>query len=444
MKTIVVVGAGVAGLAAAVQLAEAGHGVIVLEASSRVGGRIRTEYAGDIAIETGAEFVHGKPPETLALLESLGLETYELAGKILTYGSDGRLQGEVEDDEDGDDPLALLEQVERWADSHPEEDLSFFEWVRQQGIAPEIVAAATGYVEGFNAADATEISVRSLAVQQRAEDSISGGTNSHVHGGYARLPEALAKRLQSLGGSIVFDRQVAEVQWQPTHVTCVCKDGTEFHADAAVITLPLGVLQSGAVTFTPASGDVLHHASRMRMGQVCRISLVFKRRWWAELTHLAHDALQQMSFLLPEQRTAGAHFNVFWTGFPSPAPVLTAWVGGPASAAFAGMDDHRIAHIACGDLARIFGLSQEDVLSEMASHHIHDWRHDPLALGAYSWVPEGAVDASERMGQPVAGTLFFAGEHTDITGHRGTVHGALRSGMRAAGQVLVALHVGPK
>jgi monoamine oxidase len=117
---------------------------------------------------------------------------------------------------------------------------------------------------------------------------------------------------------------------------------------------------------------------------------------------------------------------------------LTAWSGGPAADRFKGLDTHAIAHIACGDLARIFGLSEKDVLDELVGHESHDWQRDPLSLGAYSWVPVGAVDASAKMAVPVEGTLFFAGEHTDTTGHWGTVHGALRSGMRAASQVLEA------
>ena len=146
-----------------------------------------------------------------------------------------------------------------------------------------------------------------------------------------------------------------------------------------------------------------------------------------------------MSFLLPKERLEGAHFNVFWTGFPSLDPVLTAWSGGPSSNAFSDMNDHAIAHAACGDLARIFGLTQEQVLDELVSHHSHDWQRDPLFGGAYSWVPKDAVDASAKMSEPLENTLFFAGEHTDITGHWGTVHGALRSGLRAARQVLLAV-----
>lgn len=437
MRTVLVIGAGIAGLAAAGKLVEAGCRVTLLEASGRVGGRIRTAYVDSVPVELGAEFVHGKPPELLALLDELELETYELEGEMIRHSADGELHLES-NSPDGENagPFALLEQMSAWSDAYAEQDLSFLQWLAQEGIAPEEAASATGYVEGFNAADAGAVSVRSLALQQHAEDSIDGDTSFHLTSGYSALPEALATRLAKAGAVLRRNSPVLEIAWQQGSVTVTLASGENLHADGAVITLPLGVLQSDAVRFTPAPADVLRHAHRMRMGHVCRISLLFGRRWWADLPHPQHEVLQNLSFLLPEERVAGAHFNVFWTGFPSLDPVLTAWSGGPSAAHFDGLDDHAIAHIACGDLASIFGVTQEEVLKQMVSHHRHDWSGDPLSKGAYSWVPAGAVDASAAMNKPVADTLFFAGEHTDITGHWGTVHGALRSGLRAAAQVI--------
>jgi monoamine oxidase len=443
MESVVVIGAGVAGLIAAVRLAEAGCAVTVVEASDRVGGRVQTVMRGDAAIELGAEFVHGKPPEMLALLQELGLEYYELTGNNVHYSQDGSLF--VEDDEDagdssddGDDPFALLEQLTAWSDAHADEDLSFAEYLAQVKASAQMGAAASSYVEGFNAADATRISARSLAVQQRAEDSIEGDAAFHVRGGYARLPFALASRLEKAGGSIRLNAAVEEITWSCGRVDVCVTSGDSLTADVAVITLPLGVLQADRVRFTPAPGDVLQHAARMAMGHVCRVNLVFKRRWWAEVEHPEHEALQSLSFLIPAERAQANEpmFAVFWSGYPSLDPVLTAWCGGPAADRFDGMDTHAIAHIACRDLARILGVPEEQVLDELAGHESHDWQRDPLARGAYSWVPVGGVDASAKMCVPVDGTLFFAGEHTDTTGHWGTVHGALRSGLRAAAQVL--------
>jgi len=91
---------------------------------------------------------------------------------------------------------------------------------------------------------------------------------------------------------------------------------------------------------------------------------------------------------------------------------------------------------ACATLASVFALDQHLVRSALIATCSHDWAGDPFARGAYSYVPAGAVDASAAMAEPQANTLFFAGEHTDITGNWGTVHAAIRSGLRVAAQIL--------
>jgi monoamine oxidase len=436
LKKILVVGAGVSGLIAAVKLAEAGCAVTILEARDRVGGRIETQLVNGTHVELGAEFVHGRPPEMFALLEELGLRTYELNGTDVSYTPYGELHPHEGEEDEDEGPFAAMERLAQWVDAQPSGDVTFTEYLQRAGISSEDAAGSRSFVEGFNAADATEISVRSLAVQQRAEDSIEGDAAFHLNNGYASLPGALAERAGKAGAQLRVRAKVQSIEWSRGSVTATLESGETIAADAAVITLPLGVLQGGAVAFSPAPGQILTQAARMRMGRVCRINLVFRRRWWAELDRPERAALNRMGFLLPTERATGAHFNVFWTGFPSLDPMLTAWSGGPSSGNFDALSDHAIARIACSDLAGIFGLTPQEVLDELVAHPMHDWNTDELARGAYSWVPVGAADASEKMGQPVEDTLFFAGEHTDTTGHWGTVHGALRSGMRAAEQLL--------
>ena len=91
---------------------------------------------------------------------------------------------------------------------------------------------------------------------------------------------------------------------------------------------------------------------------------------------------------------------------------------------------------ACATLASVFALDQHLVRSALIATCSHDWAGDPFARGAYSYVPAGALDACSKMTLPADTTLYFAGEHTDTTGHWGTVHAAIRSGLRAADQIL--------
>jgi monoamine oxidase len=69
---------------------------------------------------------------------------------------------------------------------------------------------------------------------------------------------------------------------------------------------------------------------------------------------------------------------------------------------------------------------------------VFDWQADPLARGAYSWVPVGGMKAEKELARRV-GPLFFAGEATHYGGACGTVHGALETGLRAAAELQASL-----
>lgn len=90
------------------------------------------------------------------------------------------------------------------------------------------------------------------------------------------------------------------------------------------------------------------------------------------------------------------------------------------------------------DLGRITGLSAEHVSNLLDAADFHDWSSDPFTRGAYSYVPAGALAAREALAQPVADTLYFAGEATELNGHSATVHGAIASGRRVVQQILAA------
>ena len=114
--------------------------------------------------------------------------------------------------------------------------------------------------------------------------------------------------------------------------------------------------------------------------------------------------------------------------------MLVAWIGGPKADAV--RDPRPLPAQALRSLEQIFSLAQHSLDADIRNSYQHDWQGDPCTRGAYSYAPAGAAECSAAMARPVENTLFFAGEHTDTTGHWGTVHGALRSGLRAAQQIL--------
>jgi monoamine oxidase len=427
---VVILGAGMAGLTAARALAERGLRVVVLEAKDRVGGRVFTRGAeGGGTVELGAEFVHGRAPELWALIEECGAKTVEREGTMLREAWGG---GVAEDDPQDDGMFDPLESLEDFAG----EDVAFADWLAESDVPEDECAALTGYVEGFNAADARRIGVKALGVQQKAEDAIEGDRAWHVLGGYGQLAESLAARVKELGGEVRLGWEAVAVRWRAGDVEVETNRGM-VHAGKCVVTLPLGVLQGvndeDGLRMAPEP-KAIAQARRLEMGHAVRFTMVFRSKWWERSGVADEKKLASMSFLFTFQRSV----RVWWTAHPEPEalPALTGWVGGPRAKELEGKSAGELGREACAELAAVFGVAEDGLRWELVATYAHDWSSDAFARGAYSYVPAGALDAPASMTRPEAETIFFAGEHTDVTGHWGTVHAAVRSGLRVAGQVL--------
>jgi monoamine oxidase len=421
---VLILGAGVSGLVAAGELAAQGLKVTVLEARDRVGGRIltlRPEGAGG-PVELGAEFIHGRPPELFHLLDEAG------AALVETSGVDACSPGKGVSACLEDNAFSLLDELA--AVIEREGDMSFDAFLKRRQPSLEDAETARSYVEGFNAADAARIGIASLARQQQAEEEIGGSQSWHSVGGYDLLPLYLARRAQQAAAKIILQTPTTEVRWSAGSVEVHTASETTpaFRAKKGIITLPLGVLQARKVRFHPEPEEIFAAANRMAAGPVQRLVLVFHSRFWAA-------KIPDMRFLFVE----GATPPTWWTQQPREMPVLVGWIGGPKALAAEVSDPAELVRKSLRSLEGVFSLISGSLDGELRSWHLHDWQQDPFSLGAYSYAPAGALDCSATMSEPVEEILFFAGEHTDTTGHWGTVHGALRSGLRAAAQVLESL-----
>jgi monoamine oxidase len=307
-----------------------------------------------------------------------------------------------------------------------------------QGISvdPLSAQAARNYVEGFNAADQRRISVVSLAEQQLAEDAISADRLFRLESGYSALPEFLAQQFQRAGGELVLNAEVKKIAWAKGEAIVQTRHAgrlLEFRAACAVITVPLSILQAERIEFDPRPEEALRHAHRLAMGPVMRMVFVFKRKFWDDT----------LSFLIAPTELPSA----WWSPMPHQAPALTAWAGGPKAESLlrrvAQDGDAGALRDAClSSLAKMLECPLDEVKAHLSSWHFHNWQTDPFALGAYSYVPAGALDAPEQLQRPVEDTLYFAGEHTDVTSNWGTVHAALATGESAAMKILAAAQDG--
>lgn len=263
-----------------------------------------------------------------------------------------------------------------------------------------------------------------LARDEQAADRIEGHRSFRILNGYGSLLAALgtsAVRLNSIVESIAWRRGNSTV-----HVRSALTGRDEsLRAPRVLITVPLGVLQSGAIRFDPEPADTLRAARALASGDVFRVTMRFETPFWERKPDFAGAG-----FIFADEPL----FPTWWTTNPVQTPVITGWSAGPKADPLRGQARQAIIKAAVASLEHIVGLPS----ARLQSAWLHDWHADPFARGAYSYVPAGALRARCRLAEPVEDTLYFAGEATDLVGYGGTVHGAIASGRRAAAQILAA------
>lgn len=430
---VVIIGAGVSGLAAASELRKSGLSVLTLEARDHVGGRAWTRHEPDLSapIELGAEFIHGRVPETFELLREVGKAALDASGAHWTH-RDGKL---VQNTEDlfGDIQTAL----ER-SNVLKQPDISFETWLSrsgQYGLSPEAAAMAKAFVEGFDAADPARVSTHFIA-KEWGSGGMLDSPQFRPLGGYSSVLAALAGSLDRENIRLQLQTVVREIRWQRGSVeidATFLEQPFSIKAACAIVTLPLGVLQApadaaGTVRFVPGLDAKREALAGLGFGPVLKLTLRFRKAFWEELEG---GKYQDASFF----HSATTAFPTFWTSLPLRAPVLTAWIGGPKAARLSSAEMPDIARQALESLAAIFGGRPQSEF-ELEAAYLHNWQTDPYSRGAYSYIAVGGSDARRSLAAPLDDTLFFAGEATDTEDEAATVTGALQSGARAAREVI--------
>lgn len=415
---VVVVGAGVAGLAAARVLADAGLSIVVLEARARVGGRIWTSEAWpDVPVDLGASWIHGtdgNPVYQFAREKGIATTVFDVgsfdgAGTSVLYAGSGRRLGEREQERADDELASAVRLLEDEAEAPAADEVSLRQAMAGlPGAGPAVDTGLTALAADYGATP------DQLALTAMLEEDSFPGAQRIFPAGFGQLTARLAQDLPIRLGS-----PVTSISWDGDRVTVRTATG-EWAAAKAIVTVPLGVLKAGAIAFEPQLPQRHRQAiERLGFGRFEKLVLRFDSAFWDDA-----DAIEVL--LEPGRPFAG------WYNLQRAAdkPALMALNGGAAAESLSGVPVDGQVQRAMEVLTRLYGERALPPVAAQASA----WWDDPFSRGSYSFTAVGSSEEDRAvLGEGIDGRLWLAGEAQHPSRHS-TVHGAWMSGQDAARQ----------
>ncbi len=413
MKTYdaIIVGAGISGLYAGYILKQKGLSVKILEASSRLGGRIHSleDFNGQ-NIELGAEFIHGKNSVLGDLINYLDIPLQRRVGKSFIYYKDELINYvEAENISSLNKALQFFEDYDSYSgeDTGVDNYLKQFDWYKDT----QSILASFGVEYGtLN----KRLSIKSLSLEEKMWSSGSG--DYEINTPLSKVIDFLAQPIKK---DLQLNCQVELINWNQQTLAIHANNET-FKAQYVLISTPISILKSQAIHFSPfLPNNYLQAIDKIRIDIGAKVFLLFSEVFWPE----------GMIELV-----GGKYCPVYTCKkTSSESNIVTAYLFGKEFIEKA-ENEKQIVDNLLNDLETIFGKNTAS--KKLVDYKVADWGKMPFINGLYSYASSGSNIHSSTLSNPIENRIFFIGEATSTNGHRATMHGAMETAENAVARIL--------
>ena len=414
-KTVIVIGAGISGLAAAKKLKDKGFNVIVLEAQEKIGGRIRTDRSLGMAFDEGASWIHGPKGNPITNLASqAGVNTYLTDDDSLkVFDNNGTAYSNTFLDAQYtqfENALNVVRSAGTQTQSFQAVFNSLYPTLENNRLWKYMLSA---YLEFDTGGD-----ISTLSSKYFDDDEAFSGKDVIVTDGYDKIANVLGQGL-----NIRLNSRVTEINYTATK-SLVKVNGDSIEADYVIVSVPLGVLKKNSIAFTPILPTAKESAiQNTKMGNVNKFLFIWKTSFW-------ETNVQYIGYTLDTK----GKFNYFMNmlKFLPTSNSLMTFAFGDYATVTETMTDAQIISEVMAQLKTIYGNGIPNPTNMLRTK----WGQNINAFGSYSYATNGTTSGDfDTMAKDISNKLFFAGEHT-IRDYRGTVHGAYLSGIREADKII--------
>jgi monoamine oxidase len=412
-KTVVIIGAGISGLAAAKKLNEKGFNIIVLEAQDKVGGRLRTNRTLGVAFDEGASWIHGTNGNPITnLAQQAGMNTaFTDDESLVCYDIGGVLRSDTVFNNAEAELETILSTLKN-SGSATQSFETVFNSLHPTKVNDRLWKFLLSTYITFDLGDLDKVS--STLYDEGEEFS---GEERISTNGYDTIPIFLANGL-----NIQLNQRVSKIDYSNSKAK-ITHNGTITEADYVLVTVPLGVLKANTIQFVPALPTVKQTAiQKLGMNCVNKFLLTWNTAFWDDEQYICYT---------PEIKDKFNYFVNVKKINPSVNALMTFAYADYARQTET-MSDAQIIDEIMVHLRDIYGNSIPNPNNMVRTK----WQTNENSFGAYSFTQVGTeLTHFDDLAEEINDRLFFAGEHTEAD-YFSTAHGAYLSGIREADKII--------